>query len=211
MAGAADNEKPKPKEEGGIIVDTSVIIDGRIENLAKTGFVTERLIIPHFVVLELQRIADSANALKRNRGRRGLEILKSLQKEKKIRVEIVENDYHKIRAVDSKLMKLAKEMKASILTTDYNLNKVAGISGIRVLNMNELASALKAVLLPGEKIKVKVIQEGKEKSQGVGYLEDGTMIVVENGAQYLGKEINCEVKRIFQTDAGKMFFVESKE
>jgi uncharacterized protein YacL len=204
-------EKEKIIEEGGIIVDTSVIIDGRIENLAKTGFVTEKLIIPHFVVLELQKIADASDSLKRNRGRRGLEILKSLQREKQIKTEIVDEDYQKIKAVDSKLMRIAKERKAKILTTDYNLNRVAGISGIKVLNINELTNALKTVLLPGEEITVKVVQEGKEKGQGVGYLEDGTMLVVENGAEYIGEEVKCEVKRIFQTDAGKMFFVEPKK
>lgn len=145
-----EKEKGKEKlsEEGGIIVDTSVIIDGRIENLAKTGFITEKLIVPHFVVLELQKIADASDSLKRNRGRRGLEILKSLQKEKQIKTEIVEEDYQKIKAVDSKLMRMAKERKAKILTTDYNLNRVAGISGIKVLNINELTNALKTVLLP---------------------------------------------------------------
>jgi uncharacterized protein YacL len=204
-------KQEKPKEEGGIVVDTSVIIDGRIENLAKTGFVTEKLIVPHFVVLELQKIADSSNTLKRNRGRRGLEILKSLQKAKRVKVEITEEDYPKIKAVDSKLVKLAKDREASILTTDYNLNRVAGISGVLVLNVNELTNALKTVLLPSEEITVKVVQEGKEKGQGVGYLEDGTMLVVENGARYIGQEVKCEVKRIFQTDAGKMFFLESKE
>lgn len=203
-------ETEKVAEEGGIIVDTSVIIDGRIENLAKTGFITEKLIVPHFVVLELQKIADASDSLKRNRGRRGLEILKSLQKEKQIKTEIVGEDYQKIKAVDSKLMKMAKERKAKILTTDYNLNRVAGISGIKVLNINELTNALKTVLLPGEEITVKVVQEGKEKGQGVGYLEDGTMLVVENGVKYMGEEVKCEVKRIFQTDAGKMFFVEPK-
>lgn len=204
-------ETEKVEKEGGIIVDTSVIIDGRIENLTKTGFITEKLIVPHFVVLELQKIADASDSLKRNRGRRGLEILKSLQKEKQIKTEIVEEDYQKIKAVDSKLMKMAKERKAKILTTDYNLNRVAGISGIKVLNINELTNALKTVLLPGEEINVKVVQEGKEKGQGVGYLEDGTMLVVENGTNYMGEEVKCEVKRIFQTDAGKMFFVEPKK
>jgi len=203
--------KEKTIKEGGIVVDTSVIIDGRIENLAKTGFLTEKLIIPHFVIDELQKVADSSNALRRNRGRRGLEILNSLKKEKGLLVEMVDVDYPKIKAVDSKLVKLAQDRKGKILTTDYNLNKVAGIKGVKVLNINELANALKTVLLPGEKITVKVIQRGKEKEQGVGYLEDGTMIVVERGIDYLGQEIDCEVKRIFQTEAGKMFFAEPKE
>jgi uncharacterized protein YacL len=203
--------KEKTIKEGGIVVDTSVIIDGRIENLAKTGFLTEKLIIPHFVIDELQKVADSSNALRRNRGRRGLEILNSLKKEKGLLVEMVDVDYPKIKAVDSKLVKLAQDRKGKILTTDYNLNKVAGIKGVKVLNINELANTLKTVLLPGEKITVKVIQRGKEKEQGVGYLEDGTMIVVERGIDYLGQEIDCEVKRIFQTEAGKMFFAEPKE
>jgi len=203
-------EKEEIKKEG-ILVDTSVIIDGRVENLAKTGFITERLIIPQFVILELQGIADAADKLKRNRGRRGLEIIKSLQKEKRVEVEIVDLDYPKIKKVDTKLIKLAKDQGWKILTTDYNLNRIASISGIAVLNINELANALKTILLPGEEINVKIIERGKEKDQGIGYLEDGTMLVVEGGAAYLGQEVRCEVKRIFQTEAGRMFFLEPKE
>lgn len=199
------------KESQGIIVDTSVIIDGRIENLTKTGFISEKLIIPQFVILELQAIADSSDNLKRKRGRRGLEIIKNLQREKTIKLEIIDQDYPKIKKVDSKIIKLAQETKSKILTTDYNLNKVAGISGVEVLNINELANALKTILLPGEEITVKVVQEGKEKGQGVGYLDDGTMLVVEGGINYIGQEVHCEVKRVFQTDAGKIFFLEPKE
>jgi len=206
------SEKKEFKKEGqGIIIDTSVIIDGRIENLIKTGFISEKLIIPQFVILELQAIADSNDSLKRKRGRRGLEIIKNLQREKEIKLEISDQDYPKIKKVDSKLIKLAQESNSKILTTDYNLNKVAGISGVKVLNINELANALKIILLPGEEITVKVVQEGKEKGQGVGYLDDGTMLVVEGGINYIGQEVRCEVKRVFQTDAGKIFFLEPTE
>ena len=203
----------KPKEEEdkighGMLVDTSAIVDGRIENIAKSGFVLEKFIIPTFVLNELQTIADSEDILKRNRGRRGMEILDGLKKEKGLKIEIIEDDFEKIRGVDAKLIKLAKKIDAKILTVDYNLNKVAGIRGVKVLNINELTNALKTVLLPGERITVKVIQEGKESDQGVGYLEDGTMIVVEDGNKYMGQEVECQVKRIFQTGAGKMFFVE---
>jgi len=199
------------KERGGIVVDTSVIIDGRIGDIAKTGFIGEKLIVPRFVLEELQNIADSDDSLRRNRGRRGLEILNELSKEAQVEVEIVEERYPKIKEVDHKLVRLAKDRKAKILTTDYNLNQVADIEKVKVLNVNELSNAIKTVVLPGEELKVKIIQEGKEEDQGVGYLEDGTMIVVEGGARFIGQEIDCVVERIFQTVAGRMIFVKPKQ
>ncbi len=203
-------EGKKEKKMGGIVVDTSVMIDGRIGDITKTGFVTEKLIIPRFVLEELQKVADSEEPMRRNRGRRGLEILNNINKESSVEVEITEQNYPKIKKVDAKLVRLAKERKAYILTTDYNLNRVAGIEGVKVLNVNELANAIKTVVLPGEELKIKIIQEGKEKGQGVGYLEDGTMVVIEGGAGLVGKEVTCEVARIFQTVAGKMIFTRPK-
>jgi len=203
-------ETKKQTNGGGVVVDTSVIIDGRIADIAKTGFVPDKLIVPRFVLEELQNIADSEEPIRRNRGRRGLEILNNLTKETGVEVEITEEKYPKIKEVDHKLVRMAKDRGAKVLTVDYNLNKVASIEGVRVLNINELANAIKAVVLPGEEMKIKVIQEGKEKDQGVGYLEDGTMVVVEGGADLIGKEVECEVARIFQTVAGKMIFVKPK-
>ncbi len=204
-----DKEKTK-QEEMGVIVDTSVLIDGRIEDIAKIGFISERLIIPRFVLEELQKIADSGEPLRRNRGRRGLEILNTLSKKSDVEVQIIDDDFPKISKVDTKLVKLAKKRGGKILTTDYNLNRVAEIQKVKVLNINELSNAIKTVVLPGEKLEVKVIQEGKEKGQGVGYLEDGTMIVVEGGDKYIGDTVKCEVTRIFQTVAGKMVFTDPK-
>lgn len=208
---SAKKEEKEGKETGGIVVDTSVIIDGRLLDIAKTGFIAEKLVVPRFILEELQNIADSEEPLRRNRGRRGLEILNSITKETGVEIEIVENRYPKIREVDHKLVKLAKDRKAKILTTDYNLNRVAGVEKVKVLNVNELSNAIKTVVLPGEELKVKIIQEGKEEKQGVGYLEDGTMIVVEGGADLVGKEIECTVERIFQTVAGRMIFTRPKE
>ncbi len=203
--------RKKKKELGGIVVDTSVIIDGRLLDIAKTGFISEKLIVPRFILEELQNIADSQEPLRRNRGRRGLEILNSIGKETGIEVEISEARYPKIKEIDHKLVKLAKDRKARILTTDYNLNRVAGVEKIKVLNVNELANAIKAVVLPGEELTVKIVQEGKEKDQGVGYLEDGTMIVVENAANLVSQEVPCTVERIFQTVAGRMIFAKLKD
>ncbi len=192
------------------ILDTSVIIDGRIADICKTGFVEGPLIIPEFILEELRHIADSADELKRNRGRRGLDILKQIQKDSEIDVEIVNRDFEEIPEVDSKLVKLARIMDGRIITNDYNLNKVAELQGVRVLNINELANAVKPVVLPGEEMEVELIKEGKEEGQGVGYLDDGTMIVVDEGINYIGENIEVLVTSILQTAAGRMIFARPK-
>lgn len=194
-----------------IIMDTSVLIDGRIEEIARTGFLMEKLIIPQFVLNELQAVADSEEPLRRAKGRKGLEVLDHLQHDQAISTEIVDELTPGREAVDQKIIKVAKNRHAKILTVDFNLNKIAKIQKIEVLNINELAEAIKPVLIPGENILVKVIQEGKEPDQGIGYLNDGTMIVVEGGHKYIGQEVECEVIRIFQTVAGKMIFVSPKK
>lgn len=192
------------------ILDTSVIIDGRIADICKTGFIEGNLIIPEFVLEELRHIADSSDVLKRNRGRRGLDILKQMQKEPNINVEIINQDFDDIQEVDSKLVKLAQVIGANIITNDYNLNKVAELQGISVLNINELANAVKPIVLPGEEMAVKVIKEGKEDGQGVAYLDDGTMIVVDDGINYIGEKISVLVTSILQTAAGRMIFAKPK-
>jgi uncharacterized protein YacL len=189
-----------------ILVDTSVIIDGRVADIAKTGFLPGTLIIPHFVLNELQYIADSAESLRRQRGRRGMEVLSELQKDKNINVVLSDMDVENVREVDEKLVVLARQMKSPILTNDYNLNRVAELQGVQVLNINELANAVKSILLPGEELSIKIIQEGKEQDQGVAYLDDGTMVVVENGRDYLDKEILVTVTKVLQTAAGRMIF-----
>ncbi len=194
-----------------IIADTSALIDGRILEVAKTGFFSGKLVIFSFILSELQNIADSQDPLRRSKGRRGLKVLKDLQKISSLEVEIVENEIEDVSKIDSLLVEKAKEMDAKILTTDYNLNEVAKIQDVSILNINELSNAIKPLLLPGEETEVKVVQKGKEKGQGVGYLEDGTMIVVEEGGRFLGRKVRCEVSRIFQTDAGRMIFVRLKE
>lgn len=188
-----------------ILLDTSVIIDGRIADICQTGFVNGTLLVPRFILNELQHIADSSDALRRNRGRRGLDILNHL-KESPVPVRITDMNVEGVREADDKLVILAKQLRCSILTTDYNLNKVAGIQGVTVLNINDLANAVKAVLLPGESLTVKVIQEGKEQGQGVGYLDDGTMVVVEDGRRYMSQTINVTVTKPLQTAAGRMIF-----
>lgn len=190
----------------GVVVDTSVIIDGRILDLVKTGFLAGRLIVPKFVLNELQMVADSEDTLKRGKGRRGLEILNDLRKTKEVKIDIVSDDFEKESDVDAKMILLAKRYKSPLLTVDYNLNRVAQIQNVRVLNINELNNALRPVVLPGEKFSVKVIQSGKDETQGVGYLEDGTMVVVEGGNRYIGKSVEVVVTRVFQTVAGKMIF-----
>ena len=189
------------------ILDTSVIIDGRITDICGTGFVEGSLIIPSFVLDELRHIADSADLLKRNRGRRGLDILNRLRKDFGDRVVISDIDYLDILEVDSKLVRLAQDMGGTVLTNDFNLNKVAQVHGVPVLNINELSNAVKPVVLPGEQMIVDVIKEGKEQAQGVAYLDDGTMIVVESGKTYIGKTISVEVTSVLQTAAGRMIFV----
>lgn len=193
------------------LLDTSVIIDGRIADVAKTGFIEGSLTIPRFVLRELQMIADSEDSLKRNRGRRGLDILKSLQNEPRLHLEILERDYPDLADVDAKLVRLAAETKSSILTNDYNLNKVAELQGVQVLNLNELANSLKPVVLPGEEMFVGLIREGKESGQGVGYLDDGTMVVVDGGRIHVGEEVEILVTSVLQTPAGRMIFGRMKD
>lgn len=192
------------------ILDTSVIIDGRIADICKSGFIEGVLIIPAFVLEELRHIADSSDALKRNRGRRGLDILNKIRKELDVMVRIDEKDFPEIAEVDSKLVKLAQVMGGEIITNDYNLNKVAELQGVKVLNINELANALKPVFLPGEEMVVLIIKDGKESKQGIGYLDDGTMIVVEMGKKYINQSIYVVVTSVLQTAAGRMIFAKPK-
>jgi uncharacterized protein YacL len=192
------------------LVDTSAIIDGRIGDLAKTGFIEGKIIIAEFVLSELQTIADSQDNLRRRKGRRGLDILGELRRSSEVQVEVLNKDYPNITDVDRKLIQLAKELNAKIITTDYNLNKVAKVEGVPVLNINELANAVKPRFIPGEEIEVEVIDRGEEINQGVGYLDDGTMVVVENGRRFIGKKIKAIVNSSLQTEAGKMLFVRPK-
>ncbi len=189
-----------------ILVDTSAIIDGRIADIAKTGFLGGSLIVPRFVLNELQFVSDSADSLRRQRGRRGLEVLAELQTSKDIPVIIGDVDVEGVREVDERLIILAQQMNCPILTNDYNLNRVAELQGVKILNINDLSNAVKVVLLPGEEFNIDVIQEGKEYQQGVGYLEDGTMVVIENGQRYLEQRISVTVTKILQTSAGRMIF-----
>lgn len=191
------------------IIDTSVIIDGRIIDLCETGFIGGRFIIPRFVLRELQQIADSSDSLKRNRGRRGLDILNKMQKSTNMDVKIHEEDFPDIIETDAKLIKLAKLLSGRVFTNDYNLNKVAELQGVQVLNINELSNALKPVMLPGEVVEVKVVKEGKEHNQGIGYLDDGTMIVVEGGRQLIGQRKKVAVTSVLQTAAGRMIFAKA--
>lgn len=188
------------------ILDTSVIIDGRIADICAAGFVEGTLVIPRFVLKELQKIADSSDSLKRNRGRRGLDILNRIQKKINIPVRIDETDFLDIKEVDSKLVRLGKMTGGKIFTNDFNLNKVAELEGVTVLNINELAEALKPVVLPGEEMNVHIVKEGKEPSQGVGYLDDGTMVVVDNGQDFIGQKVKVIVSSVLQTTAGRMIF-----
>ena len=200
------NTKNIPK-----VLDTSVIIDGRIFDICQTGFVEGPLVIPNFVLDELRHISDSADSLKRNRGRRGLDILNKIQKELDIETQIWEGDFPEIQEVDSKLLKLAQTLKGKVITNDFNLNKVAEFQGVPVLNINELANAIKPVVLPGEEMKVVVVKDGKEATQGIGYLDDGTMIVVEGGRKYMGEQIAVIVTSVLQTAAGRMIFARPKD
>lgn len=193
-------------QERKILVDTSVIIDGRIADIAATGFLQGNLIIPRFVLNELQYVSDSADSLRRARGRRGIEVLSELQQNVDIPVTIVDVEVNDAKEVDDKLISLAKQMEAPILTNDYNLNRIAELQGIKVLNINDLANAVKIILLPGETFPIRVIQEGKEYNQGVGYLDDGTMVVIENGSKLLDKQVQVTVTKILQTSAGRMIF-----
>lgn len=200
-----------PANRYDILIDTSVLIDGRIEELVDTGFIMGTLIIPQFVLQELQKIADSNDSIKRVRGRRGLEVLRALQQNNHIICEITQDRAKNGDRVDDKLVRLAKRRGLRLMTMDFNLARVAQIQSVLVLNINELATAVRPLLVPGEQLSVKVVQKGKERNQGVGYMPDGTMIVVENGDRFLGEDIEAEVTRIFQTVTGKMIFVEPKE
>ncbi|MBS3971195.1 MAG: PIN/TRAM domain-containing protein [Clostridia bacterium] len=198
------------KTSGYKILDTSVIIDGRISDICKTGFVEGTLLIPNFVLEELRHIADSSDVLKRNRGRRGLDILNKIRKELDIKVQIYEQDVEDVVEVDSKLVRLAQMLNGQVVTNDYNLNKVAELQGVKVLNINELANAVKPIVLPGEEMVVQVIKDGKESGQGIAYLDDGTMIVVENGRKYINQTIHVMVTSVLQTAAGRMIFAKPK-
>ncbi len=198
-------------EENLKILDTSVIIDGRIADVCETGFLEGVFILPQFILQELQHIADAADSMKRARGRRGLDILHKIQKMSRITVRIVDEDFPKIKEVDAKLVALAKLLNAKVITNDFNLNKVAELQGVSVLNINELASYLKPVVLPGETMKVFILKEGKEYNQGVAYLDDGTMVVVENARRLIGKNADVTVTSVLQTTAGRMIFSKPKE
>ncbi len=198
--------KTESEAAGIVLCDTSVIIDGRIADVARTGFLMGTLLIPRFVLNELQYIADSPDNLRRQRGRRGMEVLSQLQKDSTVPVKISDIDVEGIREVDEKLVVLARQLHAPILTNDYNLNRVAELQGVKVLNVNELANAVKSVLLPGESLVVTIIQEGRELGQGVAYLDDGTMVVVEDGRERLNNQVAVMVTKILQTNAGRMIF-----
>lgn len=200
-----ENNKGTPK-----ILDTSVIIDGRIADISQTGFMEGTIVIPEFVLEELRHIADSSDSLKRARGRRGLDILNKIQKEMKMEVQVTDKDFEDVSEVDIKLLKLAQFMDGKVVTNDYNLNKVAELQGVPVLNINELANAVKPVVLPGEEMVVQVIKEGKESGQGVAYLDDGTMIVVEGGRKHIGETMGVLVTSVLQTAAGRMIFAKPK-
>src|SRR3989338_5885473 len=192
--------------ESVIVIDTSAIIDGRIVDICKSKFMEGKIVVPRFVLKELQQIADSADPIKRQRGRRGLEVLNTIQKEMGIPVTIHEEDFPEVNEVDAKLVKLAKLLEAKIFTVDFNLNRVAAIQGIKVLNINELANALKPVVFPGEAIEIRLLKEGKEHNQAVGYLDDGTMVVVEDGRKLIGSTVKVAVTSVLQTQAGRMIF-----
>ncbi|MGH2538818.1 MAG: PIN/TRAM domain-containing protein [Candidatus Promineifilaceae bacterium] len=205
----ADRAAKQPagrSEERLILLDTSVIIDGRIADICKTGFVRSSLMVPNFILLELQHIADSSDPLRRNRGRRGMDVLKTLQQDCPVPVRFSDMDVTEVRDVDSKLVALARELDCPIMTNDYNLNRVADLQGVGVLNVNDLANAVRAVYLPGEELAVKIVQEGREVGQGVAYLDDGTMVVVEDGRSYIQKTIEVVVTKVLQTTAGRMIF-----
>jgi uncharacterized protein YacL len=197
--------------DGRKIMDTSVIIDGRIAEVCETGFVDGTLVVPQFVLQELQHIADASDPLRRARGKRGFEVLERLRRTSKVKVEVMERDFAQVREVDGKLMELARALSAKILTNDANLSRVAQLRGIEVLNVNELASALRPIALPGEPMRVLVVREGKEAGQGVGYLDDGTMVVVDGGRRYLGQTVEVIVTSVLQTTAGRMIFTRLRD
>jgi len=201
--------RPSATRKGDVVLlDTSVIIDGRIADISRTGFIGETMLVPRVVLNELQHIADSSDPLRRNRGRRGLEMLNKLQKESVVPIRVTDMDVEEAREVDDKLVMLAKQLHCPIITNDYNLNRVAELQGVLVLNINELANAVKVILLPGETMSVHVIQEGKELGQGVGYLDDGTMVVIEGGKRHINQTIDVLVTKVLQTAAGRMIFAQ---
>ncbi|MDZ4159644.1 MAG: TRAM domain-containing protein, partial [Anaerolineaceae bacterium] len=204
--GGSEGSSPTWADNRTILLDTSVIIDGRIADIARTGFLPGTLLVTRFVLAELQYIADSPDSLRRQRGRRGMEVLAQLQRDPSIHVQMSDIDVEGVREVDDKLVILARQLRCPILTNDFNLNRIAELQGVIVLNVNELANAVKSVLLPGEVLAIRVIQEGKESGQGIGYLDDGTMVVVENGKEYMNKEIEVMVTKVLQTAAGRMIF-----
>jgi len=210
LASIASSRKELALGSGGsgedVLIDTSAIIDGRVLEIVRTGFLSGKLLVPKFVLTELQNIADSPDDLRRSRGRRGLDILHELRREKVVQVVVIEDDFPSELDVDAKMVRLAKKRHVRLMTVDYNLNRVANIQGITVMNVNELNNALRPVVLPGEELKIKLVQEGKDRHQGVGYLDDGTMVVVENGNKLIGQEVKVMVTRVFQTVAGKMIF-----
>jgi len=204
-------EIAQSSQEQPILLDTSAIIDGRIADISQTGFLRGTLTIPRFVLDELRHIADSGDALRRNRGRRGLEMLNRLRKEANVKIDILDVDMRNGMEVDGKLIVLAKRLQAPIVTTDFNLNRVAELQGIKALNVNELANTLKPVVIPGEEMLVRIIQEGKEARQGVAFLDDGTMIVVEDGKQHMNKYLDVNITRVLQTAAGRIIFAQLKD
>lgn len=206
----AESDGTTRRGDPHIVVDTSAIIDGRIAEIVESGFIYGTLVVPTFVLEEIQHIADSSDTLRRNRGRRGLEILGRMQKEPGTPVEIVEDDVPDVFEVDAKLVALARTRSRVVLTNDFNLNRVAELQGVRVMNINSLANAVKPAVLPGEELRVRVIQEGKESGQGVGFLDDGTMIVVEGGARHIDRELDVSVTRVLQTVAGRMIFAQPR-
>ena len=207
----SDEQSLSKSDSRTILLDTSVIIDGRIADISRTGFLAGTLLIPRFVLAELQYIADSADSLRRQRGRRGMEVLSQLQKQSIIPVRLTDIDVEGVREVDDKLVILARQLRCPILTNDYNLNRIAELQGVTILNVNELANAVKSAMLPGEILFVRVIQEGKEASQGVGYMDDGTMVVIEGGREFINKEVPVTVTKVLQTAAGRMIFARPGE
>ena len=207
----ANNTDLPARNGSGVLLDTSVIIDGRVSDISKTGFIAGPIMVPQFVLNELQHVADSSDPTRRNRGRRGLEILNKLQKESSVPLQVTNVDVDGVREVDDKLVALAKQLHCPVVTNDYNLNHVAELQGVTVLNINELANAVKVVCLPGEKMEINIIQNGKEEGQGVGYLEDGTMVVVDEGYQNINKKIGVVVTKVLQTSAGRMLFARPDE
>jgi uncharacterized protein YacL len=220
-AGAAQGRRLWKRPEAGAggasnpskakILDTSVIIDGRVADICEAGFLEGPLVLPQFVLKELQQIADSSDPLKRNRGRRGLDVLHRIQQMPELDIQIVDTDFPRVREVDAKLVLLAKEMSAKVMTNDFNLNKVAELQGVRVLNINELANAVKPIVLPGEEMSVFVLKEGKEYGQGVGYLDDGTMVVVDHARDRIGHNVSVSVTSVLQTTAGRMIFTKLRD